>query len=58
MRVRALKLLQSFVLLSPYKMEGEPNTFHLYSERRVTPVLSNTGQSPIELAGTKACSLC
>lgn len=32
MRVHALKLQQSFVLLSPYKMKGEPNTFHLYSE--------------------------
>jgi len=58
MRVHALKLQQSFVPLSPYKMEGEPNTFHLYSERIVTPMFSHTGQSPIELARTKACGLC
>jgi len=55
MRVHALRLQQSFVLLSPYKIVGEPNTFHLYSETRVTPVLSYTGQSSIELARTKGC---
>lgn len=58
MRVHALKLQQSFVLLSPYKIVGEPNIFHLYSETSYPPVLSYTGQSSIELAGTKVCSLC
>lgn len=60
MRVHALKLQQSFVLLSPYKIVGEPNIFHLYSETSYPPppMLSYTGQSSIELAGTKACSLC
>lgn len=37
MRVHALRLLQSLVLLSPYKIVGEPNTCHLYSEMRVIP---------------------
>lgn len=54
MRVHALKLQWSFVLLSSYTKVGEPNTFHLYSEMRVTPVLSYTGQSSIELSRTKA----
>lgn len=53
MRVHALKLQWSFVLLSSYTKVGEP-TFHLYSEMRVTPVLSYTGQSSIELSRTKA----
>lgn len=54
MRVHALKLRWSFVLLSSYTKVGEPNTFHLYSEMRVIPVLSCTGQSSIELSRTKA----
>lgn len=37
MRVHALKLQQSFVLLSPYKIVGEPNIFHLYSETSYPP---------------------
>lgn len=57
MRVHALKLQQPFVLLSSYTKVGEPNTFHLYSDMGVTPVLSYTGQSSIELSGTKACRL-
>lgn len=40
MRVHALKLQQSFVLLSPYKIVGEPNIFHLYSETSYPPPCS------------------